>query len=127
MAPFGGLEYLKNPKRISYAFRRMGEISKTLEKAHKVGRGTTVQLPGAGKLKATILREAGVSTSQAHRAEKLEAQAEFVFWWDTQAEKSEGNKHGRIPSDTAVVAGKNGIPDKKTLSPSWRISIWATG
>ena len=55
------------------AFRRMGEISRELEKAHKVGRGTKVQLPSTGKLKATILAEAGISTSQAHRAEKVAA------------------------------------------------------
>ena len=55
------------------AFRRLGELSRELEKAHKVGQGTTVQLPSTGKLKATILQEAGVSTSQANRAEKVAA------------------------------------------------------
>ena len=97
----------------------MGEISKTLETVGGPGRGK--RLPDTGKSfsKSAVLSKAGISTSQAHRAEKLEAQAEFVFWWDTQAEKSEGNKHGRIPSDTAVVAGKNGLPDKMTLS-RWR-------
>ena len=45
----------------------------------------------------------------------------FVFWWDTQAEKSEGGRptKNRIPSDTGLVAGANGLPDRLTIS-RWR-------
>ena len=51
------------------AFRRMGEISQELE----TGQGTRTELlPGTGKkLKSAVLSEAGISTSQAHRAEKV--------------------------------------------------------
>ena len=64
----GGCKTLIARRIRARAFRRMGEISRELEKAHKVGQGTKVQIPRTGKLKATILAEAGISTSQAHRA-----------------------------------------------------------
>ena len=47
------------------AVRRLGEISKTLPKAHKTGQGTNVQLPATGKLKCDTLKDAGISTSMA--------------------------------------------------------------
>jgi hypothetical protein len=49
------------------AVRRIGELSKALETAHKVGQGSEVQLPASGKLKAAALKAAGLSTSVAHR------------------------------------------------------------
>ena len=55
---------------------------------------------------------------QAIRA-KLEAQAEFVLWWDTQAEKSTGNRYGRNRSVTAVQAGKDGLPGRMVIN-RWR-------
>ena len=60
------------------AFARIGEISKELETAHKVGQGSEVQLPTAGKLKSEVLKSAGISTSTAHRAEKLAENKEAV-------------------------------------------------
>ena len=54
------------------AFRRMGEISKTLEKS-KPDKGHGAGLPSGGKTKASVLSEAGISTSQANRAEKVAA------------------------------------------------------
>jgi hypothetical protein len=56
---------------------------------------------------------------------KLEAQAEFVLWWDTQAEKSKGGDaktYGRNRSVTAVESGKNGLPDRMTIS-RWRAKL----
>ena len=55
------------------AFRRMGEISRELETG-KPGPHVEI-LPSAGKYlsKSAVLAEAGVSTSQAHRAEKVAA------------------------------------------------------
>ena len=50
---------------------------------------------------------------------KLTAQAEFVFWWDTHAEKAEGNRYGRNRSVTAIKAGENGLPDRMMIS-RWR-------
>ena len=43
---------------------------------------------------------------------------EFVFWWDTQAEKFKGGDQ-RNRSVTLLVAGENGLPDRMTLS-RWR-------
>ena len=57
----------------SRAFRRMGEISRELEKGSPGPQGEI--LPSAGKYlsKSAVLAEAGISTSQAHRAEKVAA------------------------------------------------------
>ena len=54
------------------AFRRMGELSQELEKS-KPDKGHGAGLPSGGKTKASVLAEAGISTSQAHRAEKVAA------------------------------------------------------
>ena len=51
---------------------------------------------------------------------KFEAQAEFVLWWDTQAEKDKGG--GNVTGNrtvTGVKAGEHGLPDKMTIS-RWR-------
>jgi hypothetical protein len=54
------------------ATQRIGELSRDLDRAHKVGRGDgQLQLPSGGKLKAQALADAGISTSTAHRAEEL--------------------------------------------------------
>ena len=51
------------------------------------------------------------------------AQADFVFWWDTQAEKSKGAaEKRRNRSVTALKAGENGLPDKMTIS-RWRRAL----
>lgn len=51
---------------------------------------------------------------------KLEAQAEFVFWWDTHVEKSKGAAEPRRSrSGTALTAGENGLPERKTIH-RWR-------
>ncbi len=54
------------------AQRKLGGLSKALEKAHKAGQGSDVQLPAAGKSKAAALKEAAVSTSEANRCEKID-------------------------------------------------------
>lgn len=51
---------------------------------------------------------------------KLEAQAEFVFWWDTQAEKDKGAAQPRRNrSVTALRAGRDGIPERMVID-RWR-------
>ena len=57
---------------------------------------------------------------------KLDAQAEFVLWWDTHAEKVQGargdkrpNSQRRNGSVTPLKAGENGLPDRMTIS-RWR-------
>lgn len=53
---------------------------------------------------------------------KLQLQAEFVFWWDTEVEKQHGgdrrSKNQRPRSET-MIAGENGLPDRSTIS-RWR-------
>ena len=58
---------------------------------------------------------------QAIRA-KLEAQAAFVYWWDTQTTKDKGGrplKTGDRSVSGFVRPGEHGLPDKKTIS-RWR-------
>lgn len=53
---------------------------------------------------------------------KLEAQAEFVFWWDTQAEKAQGQRTDLKPrsgSATKSQAGRDGLPDRSVID-RWR-------
>ncbi len=55
---------------------------------------------------------------------KLEAQAEFVLWWDTQVKKSHGGRpNGKhVPDlERVIEAGKDGLPDRKTIH-RWRVS-----
>ena len=47
--------------------------------------------------------------------EKLTQQADFVTWWDTQAEKNKGAaQQRRNRSGTALIAGENGLPGRMT-------------
>ena len=52
---------------------------------------------------------------------KLTAQAEFVLWWDTQAEKSAGGRPRKTGprSVTGLKCGEKGLPSKQTLQ-RWR-------
>jgi hypothetical protein len=52
------------------AVRRIGQLSKELEKVETAG-PSTVRLPASGKPKAAVLKEAGLSTSTAHRCEQV--------------------------------------------------------
>lgn len=55
---------------------------------------------------------------------KLEAQADFVAWWDTRASKAK-NQHGAgngSVTGTLDKPGKNGLPDKMTIS-RWRAKL----
>ena len=63
---------------------------------------------------------------------KLEAQAEFVGWWDTQAEKLQGargtpgpgrgNKTALQNGNAVYGAGANGLPDRVTIH-RWRRAL----
>ena len=56
---------------------------------------------------------------QAIRA-KLEAQAAFVAWWDTQASRPrDGRPQKNRDRSVTVFPGERGLPDKKTIS-RWR-------
>lgn len=62
------------------------------------------------------------ATKLAHAIRvKLEAQAEFVFWWDTHVEKDKGGRPETTRSrpETGLRAGQNGLPDRKTIH-RWR-------
>ena len=50
--------------------------------------------------------------------EKLTAQAEFVFWWDTQAAKQKGRPEKRRGSAT-VISGREGLPARYVID-RWR-------
>jgi phage N-6-adenine-methyltransferase len=53
---------------------------------------------------------------------KLEAQAEFVLWWDTQVEKNRGGRPSTKPRtdlSEVLTLGENGLPAQKTVS-RWR-------
>ena len=61
---------------------------------------------------------------QAIRA-KLEAQAAFVAWWDTYAEKNKGAAQKRSNrSARALTAGQDGFPDSTTIH-RWRRKLAA--
>ena len=53
---------------------------------------------------------------------KLEAQAEFVLWWDTQAEKRDGRPNKNRYGSVAVFAGRDGLPDRTTIT-RWRAKL----
>ncbi len=61
------------------AKRRLGQLTRQLDRAHKIGQGRKVQLPKSGKLKADVLKEANLSTSQAHRCEQLASVSDQEF------------------------------------------------
>lgn len=51
---------------------------------------------------------------------KLEAQAEFVFWWDTQAQKAERGQPKKNSGSTAGIhLGQNGLPEEFVVR-RWR-------
>ncbi len=56
------------------AQRRIGEISKTLEKIQTVG-GGKVGMPSGGKPKRDVLKSAGLSTSAAMQDSQLQTDA----------------------------------------------------
>ena len=63
---------------------------------------------------------------QAIRA-KLEAQAAFVYWWDTQTTKDKGGrpqKTGNRPVTSFLRPGEDGLPDRMTIS-RWRRKLAA--
>jgi N6-adenosine-specific RNA methylase IME4/DNA-directed RNA polymerase subunit K/omega len=82
------------------AYIRIGEISRELEKAPS-GKASH-SLPSAGKSKSATLRDAGISTSTAHRAEQLAAHAPLVERYI--AEKASQHKPVKITDILAAVA-----------------------
>jgi DNA N-6-adenine-methyltransferase (Dam) len=53
---------------------------------------------------------------------KLEAQAEFVVWWDTQAEKQDGRPTRKRFRSETLIAGRDGLPDRLTIH-RWRVKL----
>jgi ParB family chromosome partitioning protein len=103
----------------------MGKLSKVSEQS------LSKYDPHKGVKKIAVLEMAEKHYAKAKDAtklisairDKLEAQAEFVLWWDTQVEKSKGAAEPRRNgSVTALVAGKDGLPDRMTLS-RWRAKL----
>lgn len=97
------------------AERRLGELSKSLPRAQPLnGRGAG--LPTGGKTKGDALREAGVSTSVANRAEHVAAIPQHEF--DRQVESARPPtvtqlaSHGRVSGATATRR-----PERMTSDP----------
>jgi len=61
----------------STAQRRIGEISRELEKAE--AHGGKIRLPNSGKPKSQTLKDAGLSTSTAQRCEEIASVPEAKF------------------------------------------------
>lgn len=56
---------------------------------------------------------------------KLEQQAEFVLWWDTQVEKQHGGDRksaNHRNRSVTLIAGRDGLPDRMTIS-RWRAKL----
>lgn len=83
------------------ATRRLGELSRELEKAAS-GRAA-VSLPSGGKSKTETLKAAGISTSAAHRAERLAEIPEADF--EAPKGKNRSYKKGR-DADTEACNGR---------------------
>ncbi len=82
---------------------RIGEISRELEKAPS-GKASH-SLPSAGKSKSATLRDAGISTATAHRAEQLAAVATPL-------------QIAAPGASCAVDVGKENAPEAGALSPA---------
>jgi hypothetical protein len=107
------------------ACMRIGEISRDMEKGHKIGRGEgEIQLPTDGKLKSELLEEAGISTSTANRYEELaggkEKQAQTIAaqaaetYFAQQREKQEpSTMNGLKQAITGAVITALGVPPTK--------------
>jgi phage N-6-adenine-methyltransferase len=65
-------------------------------------------------------KDAGQLTA-AIRA-KLEAQAEFVLWWDTQVEKQDGRPSDKRRGSATLIAGRDGLPDRSSIH-RWRVKL----
>ncbi len=61
------------------ASRRIGEISRELEKAHGTGKAGKIKLPPSGSLKAGTLKAAGLTVQSAHRCERIAEIPEAEF------------------------------------------------
>lgn len=97
------------------AARRIGELSKALDKGHKVGQGSDVQLPSTGKLKAETLAAAGLSTSQANRFEAIAELPEEDFEGYIKEKKAQ-NKPVKITEvENAALAKKREKAAKEKL------------
>lgn len=85
------------------AVRRIGELSRGLE-ASKGGANPKATLPAGGKSKYQILKSAGISTSQAHRAEQVAAIPAKTF--ERYIEKKAENREPVKYTEVLAVAQK---------------------
>lgn len=69
-------------------------------------------------------RAKDASKLQAAIRAKLEAQAEFVFWWDTQAEKARRGQPEKKSGRSAAFLhlGRNGLPEESIVR-RWRTKL----
>ncbi len=103
------------PKSRALAPRRSAGLSKY---EPKKGLRKIAGFEGLERAYAKAKDAAGLETAIR---DKLTAQAEFVFWWDTQAAKAQGQRTDQLRngSVTKLQAGHDGLPDRMTIS-RWR-------
>jgi N6-adenosine-specific RNA methylase IME4 len=100
------------------AIRRIGELSRGLEKAHKAGRGKGVlQLPRRGSCKTEVLEAAGLSTQSASRYERVAEIPQEEFDRHIEESTSKG-KAATLRELLSKVARKERNRRKKTAKPS---------
>ena len=99
------------------AKRRIGELSAALEKATPGGAGGGSELPTAGKIaKSAALKEAGISTSEAHRCEKLAAVPTDKF--EEYIRKQNETRNDSPSSELAARALITPLADHQRLNQS---------
>lgn len=105
------------------ALRRLGELSKELEKADQSERGQDGRFPTAGKTaKADTLREAGISTSAAHRCEQLAdvPQEEFEGYLAEQRDAKEpASASGIVARNRGNLSVHFSSDTSEHYSPAW--------
>ena len=90
---------------------RIGELSAALDRAE--AHGGKVWLPSGGKSKAEVLESAGISTSEAHRAEKLASNGGLPANWESLCVSCNTTQ---AHEDGAFLSGP---PPYEDRSPAW--------
>lgn len=94
------------------AQRRIGEISRELEKVKTIG-GGKVGIPTDGKPKSQVLKEAGLSTSTAHRCEETWMESEIKLGkLLKEMPKNKGTK-GQLKGKTSSGSTKMEPPEQE--------------
>lgn len=102
------------------ACRRLGELSRDLDKATREGPAGNYKLPTGGKSKADVLASAGISTSEAHRLEQLAGGRDALAMAAASAAAELVFAKSRHDNKPATMAGLRGAVEEAivaTLGP----------